>query len=62
MPEKALKMMAWNTVGRHVEQVNKNPLVKWVIAGCAAGAATTVVGRYDHEHMTQQCVCDYVVF
>lgn len=46
MPEKALKMQAWIQVGRIVDRVHENAtLSKWIIAGSAAGAATTIVGK-----------------
>lgn len=46
MPEKALKMFAWTTVGRCF---NENATwSKWIVAGSAAGAATTIVGMYNH--------------
>jgi len=44
MPEKALKMQAWGIVGRELERRNVEPFPKYVIAGCAAGAATTILG------------------
>jgi len=44
MPEKALKMRAWDTVGRQLECRNVKPFPKYVIAGCAAGVATTILG------------------
>ena len=44
MPEKALKMLAWDIVGRRLEHHNVQPSSKYVIAGSAAGAATTILG------------------
>ena len=44
MPEKALKMLAWDMVGRRLEHHNVQPFPKYVIAGSVAGAATTVFG------------------
>lgn len=44
MPEKALKMQAWSMVGRRLEHHNIDPFPKYIIAGSAAGAATTVLG------------------
>lgn len=45
MPEKAMKMQAWTTVGRYMERNYENlTYTKWIIAGAAAGAATTLIG------------------
>jgi len=44
MPEKALKMQAWNIVGRQLEKCHLSSLPKYLIAGSAAGVATTVFG------------------
>jgi hypothetical protein len=44
-PEKALKMQAWVLVGRWVDRhVDKPTITKWLMAGAAAGAATTLIG------------------
>ena len=46
MPEKAFKMQAWVIVGRGMESKFKDMhLLKWIIAGSAAGAATTLIGE-----------------
>lgn len=43
-PEKALKMQAWVLVGRWVDRHVDNPTItKWLMAGAAAGAATTLI-------------------
>ena len=48
-PEKALKMQAWVIVGRWVDRHVENPtIMKWMLAGAAAGAATTAIGTYVH--------------
>lgn len=44
MPEKALKMHAWNVVGKQLEKWNLSPLTKYLVAGSVAGGATTVFG------------------
>ena len=45
-PEKALKMQAWVLVGRWVDRhVDKPTITKWLMAGAAAGAATTLIGE-----------------
>ena len=44
MPEKALKMQAWNVVGKRLEKQDLSSLPKYLIAGSAAGVATTVFG------------------
>lgn len=45
-PEKALKMQAWVLVGRWVDRHVDNPTItKWLMAGAAAGAATTLIGE-----------------
>ena len=44
MPEKALKMHAWNVVGKRLEKRDLPSLPKYLIAGSAAGVATTVFG------------------
>lgn len=45
-PEKALKMQAWVLVGRWVDRHVDNPTItKWMMAGAAAGAATTLIGE-----------------
>ena len=44
MPEKALKMQAWTIVGKQLEKRDMSPLPKYLIAGSAAGVATTVLG------------------
>ena len=47
MPEKAFKMQAWIMVGRFMERNFEEPgIVKWLVAGAAAGAATTLIGMY----------------
>ena len=47
-PEKALKMQAWVLVGRWVDRhVDKPTITKWLMAGAAAGAATTLIGELD---------------
>ena len=46
MPEKAMKMQTWITVGRFMENKFDNPTYsKWLFAGAMAGAATTVIGK-----------------
>ena len=42
MPEKALKMHAWNIVGKRLEKRDLPSFPKYLIAGSAAGVATTV--------------------
>ena len=44
MPEKALKMHAWSVVGKALEKRELSSLPKYLIAGSAAGVATTVFG------------------
>lgn len=46
MPEKAFKMQGWVMVGRFMERNFEEPgLLKWLVAGAAAGAATTIIGK-----------------
>ena len=46
MPEKAFKMQGWIMVGRFMERNFENPgILKWLAAGAAAGAATTIIGQ-----------------
>ena len=46
MPEKAFKMQGWIIVGRYMEKHFESPtLSKWLVAGAAAGAATTLIGQ-----------------
>lgn len=46
MPEKAFKMQGWIMVGRLMERNFEDPgILKWMAAGAAAGAATTVIGK-----------------
>ena len=61
-PEKALKMQAWVIVGRWVDRHVENPtIMKWLLAGAAAGAATTIIGTYVQfflrEGVVYVCVC-----
>lgn len=51
MPEKALKMQAWIQVGRYFSE--DATYSKWIIAGSAAGAATTLVGM--NEYIQYHC-------
>lgn len=45
MPEKAMKMQAWEVSCKFIERKNENLMyTKWLISGALAGAATTVVG------------------
>ena len=46
-PEKALKMVAWDVAINFVNYAYPScpKELKWVIAGSAAGAATTVIGE-----------------
>lgn len=45
MPEKAFKMQGWIIVGRMMEKHFDQPTyIKWLVAGAAAGAATTIIG------------------
>ena len=47
MPEKAFKMQGWIMVGRFMERNFEEPgIVKWLVAGAAAGAATTIIGKH----------------
>ena len=51
MPEKAFKMQSWIMVGRFMERNFEEPtILKWLIAGSAAGAATSLIGR---QHPSQ---------
>ena len=46
MPEKAFKMQGWIFVGRYMESRFEKPTIsKWIVAGAAAGAATTIIGE-----------------
>ena len=46
MPEKAFKMQGWIIVGRYMESHFEQPTIsKWLVAGAAAGAATTIIGK-----------------
>lgn len=46
MPEKAFKMQGWIMVGRFMESMFEEPTIsKWLVAGAAAGAATTLIGK-----------------
>ena len=46
MPEKALKMQAWLITCRLIDHKFENAMfTKWLVAGCVAGAATTIVGK-----------------
>lgn len=46
MPEKAFKMQGWIIVGRYMESHFEQPTIsKWLVAGAAAGAATTIIGE-----------------
>ncbi len=46
MPEKAFKIQGWILVGRFMERNFEDPVViKWMVAGAAAGAATTLIGE-----------------
>ena len=46
MPEKAFKMQGWVIVGNFVESCNDQAVIsKWLMAGAAAGAATTIIGE-----------------
>ena len=46
MPEKAFKMQGWIIVGRYMESRFEQPTIsKWLVAGAAAGAATTIIGE-----------------
>ena len=48
MPEKAFKMQGWVLVGRFMESKFEEPTIsKWLVAGAAAGAATTLIGEYN---------------
>lgn len=51
MPEKAFKMQCWIMVGRLMEKNFEEPgMFKWMAAGAAAGAATTIIGKlYDGQ-------------
>uniref|UniRef100_A0A1X7UVY5 Mitochondrial carrier protein n=1 Tax=Amphimedon queenslandica TaxID=400682 RepID=A0A1X7UVY5_AMPQE len=45
MPEKAMKMRAWDVVEGYIEKKSPNAkYTKWLLAGGMAGVATTVVG------------------
>ena len=47
MPEKAFKMQGWIIVGRMMERNFDQPTYsKWIVAGAAAGAATTIIGEF----------------
>ena len=47
MPEKAFKMQGWIMVGRFMESNYEEPgIMKWLAAGAAAGAATTIIGKH----------------
>jgi len=51
MPEKAIKMQGWIIVGRYMESRYDQPTYsKWIVAGAAAGAATTLIGK-PHIHV-----------
>lgn len=55
-PEKALKMQAWVLVGRWVDRhVDKPTITKWLMAGAAAGAATTLIGELHSRPCTGVC-------
>ena len=45
MPEKAFKMQGWNIVGRYTDMFERPTVLKWILAGSAAGAATTIIGE-----------------
>ena len=46
MPEKAFKMQGWIVVGRFMESKFEEPTIsKWLVAGAAAGAATSLIGE-----------------
>lgn len=46
MPEKAFKMQAWILMVRFMESKFEEPTIsKWLVAGAAAGAATTLIGE-----------------
>ncbi len=50
MPEKAFKMQGWIMVGRFMESKFEDPTIsKWVVAGAAAGAATSIIGEWVSE-------------
>ena len=52
MPEKAMKMQAWTTVGRYMERNYENlTYTKWIVAGAMAGAATTLIGNYNYNEI-----------
>ena len=52
MPEKALKMQAWTIVGKQLEKRDVSSLPKYLVAGSAAGVATTVFGCPAERIMT----------
>ena len=46
MPEKAFKMQGWIMVSMWMERHFEKPTIsKWLVAGAAAGAATTIIGE-----------------
>ena len=51
MPEKAFKMQGWVIVGKLVESHNDQAIIsRWLMAGAAAGAATTIIGENTQLH------------
>ena len=58
-PEKALKMVAWDVAINFVNYTYPNcpKEIQWVIAGSAAGAATTIIG----EEIAVVWVCKIVL-
>lgn len=46
MPEKAFKMQGWVIAGNFVEShFEQATISKWLVAGAAAGVATTIIGE-----------------
>ena len=38
-------MQGWNIVGRYTDMFERPTVLKWILAGSAAGAATTIIGE-----------------
>ena len=57
-PEKALKMVAWDVSLHLIDQYSPHchEMLRWMIGGSAAGAATTIIGKITQSWFGKACL------
>ena len=57
-PEKALKMVAWDVSLHLIDQYSPHcsQMLRWMIGGSAAGAATTIIGKITQSWLGKACL------